>query len=271
LRYTYSPKLKETGEIYYSKLLDDSTAILCVNSFAIGGNEEDPEHQEYARFLDSTFSQLKRKAIKHLVVDVRFNSGGTAPNDIETVSYLIDKPLQDVTQAFILKDKIPFTSKLDLPWYQKPIVNIWVKKLARERTVEGKHGYFYYDEFELIKPKPDAFQGQVYLLVGPVTASAASLFAAMVAGNTDAVIIGEETLGGYYGHNGIMPITYVLPKSKIKFNFSTVNLDQNVRVKNNQPKGSGIIPDHEVLQTHQDFLNNEDTVMKYTLDLIKGK
>ena len=272
LYYSNPNEFEESGGLYYSNILNDSTAILTINSFAIGWGAGDPVHKKYVNFLDSIFTQFKYKSIKHLIVDVRYNAGGTGPNDIETVSFLVQKPLNDVKQAWVSCGKLPNVGMLDIPWYQKPFVNFAIRKEVRCSLVQRNDGRFFYEDFQIVEPKQNVFSGTVYLLISPRTASAATLFGAAVAGNTtNTIIIGEETLGGYYGHNGILPISYVLPKSKISFGFSVVNLDQNVPQKTNQPFGSGIRPNFEIKQSYADFLNNEDTVMKFTMNLIKTK
>lgn len=93
----------------------------------------------------------------------------------------------------------------------------------------------------------------------------------MLSGNENTVTIGEETMGGYYGHNGHTPVEYKLPKSKIIIKFSVVNLEQDVPKKESQKYDRGIIPDYNVTQTFNDFLNNTDTQMNFTLELIKKK
>ena len=108
------------------------------------------------------------------------------------------------------------------------------------------------------------------MLVGPRVASAGSLFAAMLASDKTTITIGEETSGGYHGHNGHYPTRYQLKHSKIKTSWFLVNLKQDVNNKSNQAYGYGIIPDYRVVQSHQDFFKNEDTVMKFTLDMIEG-
>ncbi|MCM0666149.1 hypothetical protein [Flavobacterium tyrosinilyticum] len=67
------------------------------------------------------------------------------------------------------------------------------------------------------------------------------------------------------------PIEYELPNTKIKTQFSIVNLEQDVPKKANQIFGRGIIPDHEILQTFEDFMKNRDTQLEYTLKLIEQK
>ena len=93
----------------------------------------------------------------------------------------------------------------------------------------------------------------------------------MVAGNTNTTTIGEETTGGYYGHNGHSSLRYKLPKSKIITTFYVVNLEQDVPVKENQKYARGIIPDYEITQPFDDFIKNTDTQLNFTLELIKKK
>ncbi len=111
----------------------------------------------------------------------------------------------------------------------------------------------------------------MYLLINPSIGSAGSMFSAMVRGNTNALPIGEETEGGYYGHNGHQPMGYDLPHTKIRTVYSIVNLEQDVPVLEKQPFGRGIIPEHFVEQTFDDFMNNKDTQMEFLLNLIASK
>lgn len=140
---------------------------------------------------------------------------------------------------------------------------------------QSKNGRFYQDENSqdhiVRAPNKNAFTGNLYLLISPAIASAGSLFAAMVNGNKNCTTIGEETMGGYYGHNGHTPLAYKLPKSNIDMSFSVVNLEQDVPKKSNQYYNRGIIPDFEVTQTLEDFFKNEDTQLNYTLNMIENK
>ncbi len=93
----------------------------------------------------------------------------------------------------------------------------------------------------------------------------------MVAGNENTIVIGEETVGGYYGHNGHTQFSYELPKSKFISYFFIDNLEQDVPKKANQFYNRGIMPDFEVPQTFEDFLENKDTQMEYVLKFIEKK
>jgi C-terminal processing protease CtpA/Prc len=266
----YYSRRSKIDKLYHFKMLSDSVAYLQLSSFAIGSGALDSLHQEYAKFLKEVFSLLSHDKIPSLIIDIRANTGGTHPNDSETWSYLVNKPLRDVQQAFVLSDKLAMTRYLAIPWYQRPFSNIIVKKEVKANMTQGEYGFWYYDQFEYIQPKKENYKGQLYLLVGGQTASAASMFAAMVVGNNEnTIVVGEETGGGYYGHNGIFPVSYKLPHSNIEFYFSIVNIDQNVSNKSNQLPGRGIIPDYHIEQSLEDFLNNRDVTLDFTIKLAK--
>ncbi len=61
-------------------------------------------------------------------------------------------------------------------------------------------------------------------------ASAGSNFAALLVNDSTTTSIGEETAGGYYGHNGHIPLAYVLPKSKIR-TFFLLSIYSNMWMK----------------------------------------
>lgn len=260
---------------YSFKVINPNTALLTIHTFQIGQNAKAKEHLVYKKYLDSCFQFLsKHLAVKNLIIDVRNNGGGTDPNDILTFSYLTQKPYRENTSAYI-------------NFQNMPLSNYFVyEETDLKKQIEEKHDFEteLKEEFPKLKnrvypqdkkfnpilqPNPNSFKGQIYLLISPRIASAGTLFASLVAGKTNAIVIGEETMGGYFGHNGHTPIEYELPNSKIKTKFSIVNLEQDVSKKNNQIFGRGVIPDYEIKQTFDDFMQNKDTQFFYTLKLIE--
>ncbi len=264
-------------EIYNYKQINKNTGLLTVNSFSIGGNEETTEHKIYKKWLDSVFINIKNNNLKNLIVDVRNNGGGTDPNDMITYSYLASRKFQESKQVWISFNKIPLLKYYDppIPAFLRPLGVGKFNRYFQKRFPTKKNGKYFIsketNEMKVREPNKNAFTGKIYLLISPEVASAGSLFAAMVAGNENTITIGEETMGGYYGHNGHTNFGYVLPKSKILTEFSIDNIEQDVPKKNNQFYNRGIIPDYNVQQTFEDFLNNVDTQMNFTLKLINEK
>lgn len=271
----YYYDLKETQKYNY-KQLNTTTGILTIHTFNMG-NETANEHIKYKQFLDSVFADIKTKNIKNLIVDVRNNGGGTDPNDLLTYSYLTNRNFQENKQAWISFKKIPLIKyyNIGIPKFVRPLVVGKFNKQFQEDFPLENDRKFYQNEkssdHKIWLPNQNAFTGNIFLLTSPAIASAGSLFAAMLSGNENTITIGEETMGGYYGHNGHTPFEYKLPKSKIIIQFSVVNLEQDVPKKENQKYDRGIIPDYNITQTFSDFLNNTDTQMNFTLELIKKK
>lgn len=265
----------QKNEMYTYKQVDESSGILTINTFGIGDDEHDPEHKSYISFLDSVFTTLQTKKINHLIVDIRENGGGTDPNDLETYSYLTQRPFQENKEAWIAFNKIPHLNHYDspIPKFLRPLGVGKFNKLFQSIFPLEKDGKFYQNDtskdHQIRYPKPNAFTGQIYLLIGPSVASAGSLFGAMVTGDPNTISVGEESSGGYYGHNGHTPFTYVLPKSKIKTKFSVVNLEQDVQPKTNQKYTQGIIPDYHIVQSFTDYIDHKDTQMQFVFELIR--
>jgi len=263
------------NEIYTYKQINNNTGLLTLNSFSIGGDENSEEHKSYKNWLDSIFLNIKDNNIKNLIVDVRNNGGGTDPNDVITYSYLTSRKFQESKEVWISFKKIPFLKYYasSIPRFLRPLgVGKFNRYFQKRFSIEKNGKYFISkatNEMKVRQPNKNAFNGNIYLLVGPGVASAGSLFSAMVAGNENTISIGEETMGGYYGHNGHAPFEYVLPKSKIVIEFSIDNIEQDVPKKSNQIYNRGIIPDYNIPQTFADFLNNKDTPMNFALELIK--
>lgn len=270
----YYSNLKESQKYSYKKL-DASTGILTINDFSMG-DETSEGHKKYVTFLDSVFSEIKTENLKNLIVDVRINSGGDDPNDVVTYSYLTSREFQESKQIWISFQKVPLLKYYDspAPRFLRPLGVGKFNRRFRKRYPIEKDGKFYIskseNEMKVRAPNKNAFTGDnIYLLISPAVASAGSLFASMVAGNPNTTVIGEETMGGYYGHNGHTPMGYVLPKSKIVTKFFIDNIEQDVPSKANQIHNRGIIPDYDVPQTFEGFLSNKDTQMEYVKELIK--
>ena len=275
---------KPFDQIYYADLaenqkydfekLNSLTAKLTIYSFNMG-DEKSKEHSEYIKFLDSVFIQIGKDNIKNLIVDIRQNGGGTDPNDLVTYSYLTQRNFQENKKAWISFRKIPLLKyyNIKIPRIIRPVfVGEFNKEFQEIFPVEDNSQFFQNEtsnDHKIWTPNPNAFTGKIYLLVCPAVASAESLFASMVAGNVNTITVGEETMGGYYGHNGHTPMEYKLPKSKIVTQFSVVNLEQDVPKKDNQIKNRGIIPDYYVVQTYTDYLKQADTQLNFVSDLIR--
>lgn len=266
----YIPISQKLNKDDYSyRVLNANTALLTVNTFSLGGPKSEG-HKAYASFLDSVFTDLQTKSIQHLIVDIRENGGGNDPNDLLLFSYLTKRNFRENASAHTLFNEVPL-KKYFVEEEEGEIADLEEELKEEHNTL--KDGKFYQNETfnPLWQPKQNAFQGKIYLLIGPFVASASSLFASMVKSDSRAALIGEETLGSYYGHTGHIPVTYRLPATKLLVTFSIVDLDQDVRQLPDQPYGRGVMPHHHVHQSLNDYLNNVDTVLEYAKQLASSE
>lgn len=262
---------------YSFSRIDSSTGLLKFRIFNMATGKDDPAFKVYVNFIDSVFLELDKNNIQHLIMDIRGNPGGSDPTFEQPMMYLTDKPFKENTLAYITFDQPPH------------IEHFWgistSTKMSREEFMEGeKFLRSYYPQLKngrnlqnpefnpVYYPKQPAFKGKLYLLIDQNVASAASHLASLVkAYATNATIVGVETVGGYYGHNGHIAFVYELPQSKIKTKFSIVYVVQDAPPKPDQPEGRGIIPHHEVWPGFDDFIENRDTQMEFVKKLIRGK
>lgn len=261
-------------EKYSFESLNDSTALLNFRKFTMSDSDEDPNFKIFSEFLDRFFIKLKNEEYKHLIIDIRNNGGGSGSNSEKVFTYLTEHPFKEHTSAHIIFKDVPY-----------PNYFVWNSTVRsnQKRELKQKNNYLqsifteqrnqkYYQNQKLnpvYYPDKNRFEGKVYLLIDENVGSAASQFASLVKGYTDATIIGVETSGGYYSHNGHYPVSYQLPNSKIISHFSIVYVEQDAPYKANQPKGRGIIPDYTVFTTLDDFLKQKDTQMNFVLKLIE--
>lgn len=276
-RDRYSAKLDSLTDFnfqdkYSFERISPTTGLLNFRIFTMASNADDPDFQTFSNYLDSLFLSFKEQHLQNLVIDIRNNPGGNDPTYEKVFTYLTDHSFRENTEAYIIFDQLPY------PQYYK-----WnsTDKSNQKRELKDLKDYFktifsvkkgaQYHQHPQFNPvytlDSKRFKGTIYLLINEDVGSAASHFASLVRGHSNAVIVGVETSGGYYGHNGHFPVEYVLPHSQITTRFSIVHVTQDAPQKSSQPVGRGIIPDHVVTQSYEDFIHNEDTQMKYVLKL----
>jgi len=268
--YSVQPK-------YSFKMVNPSTGLLNLRIFSMATGADDPAFPIYVAFIDSVFQALSKNNIPNLILDIRGNPGGSDPTFEQPMMYLTDSSFKENILAYtIFDDGIPYeeyfwgistaekmdsTAKAD----GKRMLKDYFPGLHNGKNMQNA----YYNP--VYHPKNPGFKGKLYLLIDEDVASAASHLASLVkAYARNVTIVGVETVGGYYGHNGHMSLIYELPNSKIKTKFSTVFVVQDALAKPDQPEGRGIIPDYTVWPSFGDFMQNRDTQMEYVLKLIEA-
>lgn len=114
-----------------------------------------------------------------------------------------------------------------------------------------------------IKPYSNNYKGSIYVLTDVFTGSAAESFVLDLRESGTTVLVGSLT----NGDTGNLPKTFTT-EFGLTFSIPTLKKAQ-VSFKGFPMEGIGIPPHHKVKQTIEDYNNKIDTVLEYTLNLIK--
>ena len=234
----------------------DSTAILSLRSFQLNAGE-------FARRIDSFFTQVHNRKINRMIIDLRNNGGGNNVNVSELYAYFADSPFYHLRKTEVSRQPLS---------YRNHIINISEYDNLRARLAsDSSYEIVQYPGRRLREPiSANHFDGKLIVLVNGATISAASEFAALVHGNKRGTIIGEETGGCYYGSTGGSYLTLVLPNSRLQARIPTIRIFTAVPEDfKQQPHGRGVLPDYPVSYSIADLLTGRDRAMEMALDKLQ--
>ncbi|MDJ0646776.1 MAG: S41 family peptidase, partial [Flavobacteriaceae bacterium] len=243
----------------YQKL-KNKVGLLKAGTFDDSGMDRD-----WNKYLKETFIQIERDGIKSLIVDLRKNQGGFDEIGETLMRHLMKKPgslenYVDKTRFKIFPESLkPYAQSWGDPWYYDLEVT----------SGPDEQGYFERPRYiePVVKPARNAFDGEVYFLVGPDNVSMAYYLATAIKKNTIGTIIGEETGGNQQGINGGQILFLRLPNSKIEIDVPIVGSF----ALNNKAPNSGVLPDYQVLLTAKEITENKDPALEKALSLIQNQ
>jgi hypothetical protein len=208
--------------------------------------------EKFNIFLKETFQKMKEQKVSNLIIDIRHNAGGESTLASALLDYITDKPFRMAERC---------TTKISQQMYGDNLENI--KKEFRDEKI--KIGSIVSTEESLVQPNdnPLRFKGKCYLLIDRLVFSSGSEFASVVKCFNIATVIGGETWGTTATYGAIRE--HILPNSGLKFDVPSKYIVQAC----GKPDGRGIIPDYEVKQRPEDTAKGVDTVLQFTLNLIK--
>lgn len=239
--------------------IQQATAVLSIHTFADSDLKE--YDQDFKVFMVSAFADIKDKGVKHLIIDLRNNTGGSDGNAAFLAGYFFDKPYRywnriEVTESIARQ----ITGEAE-QYYNKPVQegNRWLWQKAKV-----VNDFDYYEEQQ---PASSPFKGKVYVLTNGFTMSSSADLAAVLKYNKKALFIGEETGGGFQGNNsGMMPESDMKPSGLVV----TIPLQKYyTAVDSTLYAGKGTIPDYPVTYSPQELINGKDKEMALAEDLIR--
>lgn len=237
--------------------INDSIAYLSIPSF---GEDE----LDYEQFYQTSFRRIDSLQIKHLILDIQANGGGTEGNENLLFSYLYPEVIQKYRQVTMLPK--PYQKNESDPFYRE---DKWV--LEGETAKRGEFTLFsdYYSDLGYQRPRPeDIYSGKLYVLTSGKTFSGGAEFASMIRMTERGIFIGEEVGGAYEGNVSGYSEYVVLPHSKIEVEIPTVHFQIQVTPLE---KGRGVLPDFTVPQTWGDYLDGRNSKKEFIIKKITLK
>ena len=243
--------------------------VITVNTFSLS---EENAYKEFSSF----FKDLNQRKYKNVIIDVRHNQGGSPAISALLYSFIAKKSFAN---QYTYKTK---NIRLAYPEY---IIGENGNKLSEE-YIRSSNDYMYqrFDKDSIsgfyignarlneglisnFPPDKDAFKGNVYVLTGAGTISAATYFASLVKKNERGTLIGKETSSGVDATTAAWFVTYELTKTKSTL---SLRLSEIYFFNATHDSGRGLLPDQEVpIKSFIKYmLEDKDPEMTYTLEKI---
>jgi hypothetical protein len=238
------------------KTIDDQTAYLRIKSFDFSDVDNDS--------LRSIMNSISHSSCRNLIVDIRNNPGG---NDAYSTlfSMLADNPFKNGLGSMVKSNNrynflkyVPSYSGIDT-----------VVLFGDYKKIIDRKGYY---SFNTRLDKPDEkihFSGNVYVLTNERSYSASTLFAALVHKYKRGTLIGRETGTCYYQMNAYKSANVRLNNSGLELLIPLTKIIFDDQPDPSIPWGHGVIPNHIIGWTYDEYLNNSDPILDYTLKLIR--
>jgi len=263
-QYIPAPRKKEyTGPYSYHFFPEYDTCLMVVNSFGMPN-----EVGQYTKRFGETFKAIMEKGVTHLVIDVRENRGGCGLAGDELLKYLTDKPFRQIERIDqrIVPAFFELCERYDMNINKTMLDEYGIDLEALKSKGDYKPGAIVTGQAPFKNPhKPsDGFKGSIYLLVADPTFSSGSNFSAAVKAFTAASRVGQETSGKREHYGQVVFIQ--LPNSKLNGQVSTAHF---VTAGGAKDRG-GVKPDYQVTQKPEDTEKGVDTVLEFTLNLIRN-
>ena len=233
---------------------------------------------EYRDFIDDFFVQNHEQ--DYLIIDLRQNGGGNAELGHYVLNYLTDESYTTYHQfQYKISNTLlnKFRYDVESEYYQMGIPNLfWSLPLYR---FDPEHGSLLKNifsaevgslvtegPFKVTPPQSNyKFKGDVYLLIGNYTGSAAIDMAAAFKYNNFGTVVGQETSHphSYFGNTG--QSAYEMPNSGIIF---AIPITFSLSAKGYDDQ-RGVMPDIEIKYSLEDYLDSYvDLEIEYLKQLI---
>lgn len=219
--------------------------------------------------INKALDSLKFHGVEDLIIDLRKSPGGHAESGYALIDRITDKHYcTDSEEHFFVKSAMLTSNN---KWAR----NIWTsRKYLNKNEIKtimetGRDTIITYQYSEITPKKyKNKFTGNIWVLTGANTFSAAVGVAAIIQDCKLGTVVGEETGGipNTFGNPMYYPLTGVMDEKILKFYYIAPY------IKNIRPSGDdsmklrGVIPDIEI---EPNIMLNEDTQLQTLIEIIK--
>lgn len=258
-----------SGVIDYQFYKQQLTGKLTINTFDLS---EDIAYKNFSDF----FKRINKEGYKNVIIDIRNNGGGDprmaailysfiSKNNFENIFNYKAKSITLVHPESLVSSGGSRINEGEIRDYENFLYQRFNASgsmfVGNERLKEGMLVNFPADK--------DTFSGNVYIITGGKTFSAAVYFAKLVQDNKRGVIIGKETGGNANNTFAGYFLNYKLPNTKVILRFSFTDL----YFGDNPPKvATGILPKLELTldQILEYWRQEKDPDVTYILEKLIG-
>jgi hypothetical protein len=218
-------------------------------------------HRKFTKAYRKIFKQLKENKTENLILDLRYNGGGSLSNCQHLLSYLTDTVYEQTT----------FTALKRYPMQRYTSGNLLFKFTRLYFHLNARHTRKNDTDYYVMKIKPVKkyrFTKNLTVLINGGSFSASCVVSAYLKETGRAVFIGRETGGTIEGCNAIITPKYKLPNTKSLVRIPTFRLVHDVYKK--PFSGRGIMPDYETNYRFEDLIKKRDLEMEIAEKLIRS-
>ena len=205
----------------------------------------------FLHFMDSAFTEISNRDIKYLIID-NLEGGGLTDLADSLMTYFTYKQYK-----LFEKREVKISS----------FTKNYIEQIKSNGYMDNQ---YFIQEYSLHNTgHRNIFEGQTYIMVGPLSYSTGTCFPAAAKCYKTATIIGEET-GQPLISNGDLN-RFFLKNTKLP---CYTSLAKYYMTCNNGIDQKGVIPDYKVTPSLDDLLYDKDYILDFTLEMIrvnKGK
>lgn len=263
--------LQRSYYVYNDYHNETKTGILTVNGFNL---DESYAYKEFSAF----FKEVNKRQYQNVIIDIRNNGGGNPAISALLYSFMAPAPFKNVynyrTKTIKVSNVEYAIADQNRKMSEQDIQNN--ENFLHQRFDNDTLTHFYVGnarlkegQLENFPPDKDAFKGNVYVLTGGGTVSAATYFASLVQKNKRGLIIGKETGSGEQATTAAWFLNYLLPNTK---SILTVPMSELYFFDASHDNGIGVIPNKEVpIEKFIAYMQaSKDPELSYTLELIQA-